>query len=195
MPAIGHPSLDPCPPNEQSIWRFMSVAKFVSLLSSKSLYLSSIAELRKRDPFEGTYPIPNHIDRSRIETDDAYARSEIGDISEESGYSNLRSMWGRSGGDIDQNRYCHAIYVNCWHMGDRETAFLWSASRPRRKGLRSKAPSGQLGTHSPAITTAVTLSSIRLSTSIMKNTKCHLAFKRTCFILHILSGSNLSQSE
>ena len=69
MPAIGHPSLDPCPPDEQSIWRFMSVAKFVSLLSSKSLYLSSIAELRKRDPFEGTYPIPNHIDRSRIETE------------------------------------------------------------------------------------------------------------------------------
>lgn len=144
MPANGHPHLEPCPGDDQVIWRFMSVAKFVSLLSSSAIYLSNIYSLRPRDPLEGSYPIPNAIDRARIKTDDEYARLAIGNISEENGYSNLRKMRGKHGGNIDQNHYCHVTYVNCWYMGNRELAFLWSVYASESDGVAIRSTIGRL---------------------------------------------------
>ena len=56
---IDHPDFL-APPGETIIWRYMSFTKLLSLLTTRSLFLASLDELRKEDPFEG---IPPNINR------------------------------------------------------------------------------------------------------------------------------------
>lgn len=47
----------PTPPDDVPIWRYLDLAKFVSMLTTKSLYFSRADLLG--DPFEGSYPRAN----------------------------------------------------------------------------------------------------------------------------------------
>ncbi|WP_146618906.1 hypothetical protein [Rhodoplanes elegans] len=48
-----HPAVPSPPPDDQSIWRFMSLEKLLDLLLEQSLYFSQVKELQSQDPFEG----------------------------------------------------------------------------------------------------------------------------------------------
>ena len=41
---------------ETKLWRYMSFAKFVSLIDRKALFLSRLDQLAQNDPFEGSVP-------------------------------------------------------------------------------------------------------------------------------------------
>lgn len=51
QPSFGTPSRD------RRIWRYMSLAKFMSLLDTRALFFARSDRLG--DPFEGSYPIAN----------------------------------------------------------------------------------------------------------------------------------------
>src|SRR5579885_861214 len=53
----------PTPPDDTMIWRYMSMSKFLSLLISRSLYLTQCDRLE--DPFEGTLPRNSTPDERR----------------------------------------------------------------------------------------------------------------------------------
>ena len=53
-------------PGETVLWRYMSLAKYMSLLETNSLFFSSIAKLD--DEFEGSLPLGNALLRSNMMT-------------------------------------------------------------------------------------------------------------------------------
>jgi hypothetical protein len=85
------------------IWRFMNFTKFVSLLSSKSLYLPQSSFFD--DPYEGNYPKAN-FEIAPEELVDSIP-SDINDV----------SKWVRN--------FKQWTYINCWHLNEYESAAMW----------------------------------------------------------------------
>ena len=108
MPAnIKHPSFLQ-PKNENiKIWRYMDFTKFVSLISSKSLFFcrSDLFE----DPFEGSYPKTNLKLRPLIYKD-----------MDEKIFNTMTKQFTKISKDI--KKY---TYINCWHANEYESAAMW----------------------------------------------------------------------
>ena len=91
------------PDNNIKIWRYMDFAKYVSLLSMKALYFSSIDNLG--DKFEGSFTKanlqPDPLDQS---------------FTPEQFKMNIMPTF---------RTVKNALYVNCWHMNEYESAAMW----------------------------------------------------------------------
>ncbi len=101
----------PCfiqPDKEDSrIWRYIDFAKFISLISSRNLFLCR-ADLFK-DPFEGSYSKANVALRPQV----------YKDITPE----NLEKMMVQISGFAKWVR--EWTYINCWHANEFESAAMW----------------------------------------------------------------------
>ena len=97
------------PPDNTTLWRFMSIEKFVDLLYRRSLYFSKISNLK--DPWEGT------------------------SFLEEASQENLMADFERNEGDTATNlvlEFRQALqenrefsYASCWHANEQESAGMW----------------------------------------------------------------------
>jgi hypothetical protein len=88
------------PPDPTTLWRYVDMERFLSLLSSKSLYMCRIDKFR--DKWEGIWP-----------------HSLIHDI---------RTNWQphRAQNFIDSSDLIKkAYFVSCWHASEFESAALW----------------------------------------------------------------------
>jgi hypothetical protein len=108
------------PDPEAKIWRFMDLAKLVSLLSKRALFFSRVDKLD--DPFEGSLP--------RV----VVARAEAG-------FDTL-SPEGR---EIIRNARQHAGYlqsklwtmINCWCVDEHESAAMWKLHGSKGVAIQS----------------------------------------------------------
>lgn len=101
MPYEPHPAFDPPDNEEIAIWRYMDLAKYLSVLSRNALYFPSADRLG--DPFEGSYPRAN-----------LSARKQLHGSEEPSNY-----VW------LERRRLLRATLVNSWHMSEYESAAMW----------------------------------------------------------------------
>lgn len=97
------------PGREQTLWRYMDLAKLADLLVTKSLYFPTIAQLG--DPWEGTLP---EIDAAEIDS-----------LRAEHGVDLLGSPEGRWFLDLPARQRARA-YVSCWHANATECHAMWS---------------------------------------------------------------------
>ncbi|TBF85827.1 hypothetical protein [Rhizobium leguminosarum] len=106
-----HPTFIAPPDENAKIWRYMDLAKFISLLQKKSLYFTRADKFE--DQFEGSWPVPNVIARNLIlppglPTESIPGWNEL----------NLHRA--------DFNRQFRTwCAVNCWHMNEYESAAMW----------------------------------------------------------------------
>jgi hypothetical protein len=81
------------------IWRYVDLARFISMLETKSLWFSSIAILAKDDKWEASFP------------------------------RRARDMWREQSGQDNLDRMRQYIFdrafVNCWHMNRHESDAMW----------------------------------------------------------------------
>ena len=102
-----HPCF-PQPGNEKIlVWRYIDFTKFLSLISTKTLYLPRADKLG--DPFEGSYSKANIQFRPQVYKDmpaDSFNKM----ISRMSYLARWRRQW---------------TYISCWHMNDHESAAMW----------------------------------------------------------------------
>lgn len=101
----------PCfvqPQNEDCrLWRYMDFTKFVSLISSKSLFFCR-ADLFK-DPFEGSYSKANVALRPHVYKD--MPSEQLGKMMEQmSSFAKWVREW---------------TYISCWHANEYESAAMW----------------------------------------------------------------------
>lgn len=105
-----HPKFFPPPSNpDVPIWRYMDLAKFVSLLQDKALHFSRID--RQDDNYEGSITRAMVVERRQkwaYMSDDEYARAFP---PPKPGSQEALFQW---------------VYVNCWHMNEVESAGMWS---------------------------------------------------------------------
>lgn len=86
------------PPGDTPVWRYMSLAKLVALISSRSLFLCR-ADLLD-DPFEGSFS--------------------------EASVQQHRQKWGDAERTVLLSRWIPCwSFVSCWHASDHESMGLW----------------------------------------------------------------------
>ena len=108
----------------------MSLAKFVSLLHSKTLYFSRADKLS--DPFEGSYPLKNIAKRNTYFDSlglDTNVRKELDDMLDMSGFIKKCATW---------------TAVNCWNLGNHESAAMWRLYVSGHDGVAIRSSYGRL---------------------------------------------------
>lgn len=108
MPASVDHKKFPQPTDEDVfVWRYMSLEKFLDLISTRSIYFSRSDLLG--DPYEGSYP------RKNVEI-----RSEIYKQYEEKVRKMMIEDMPRT-----TRKLREFVYVNCWNMSEYESAAMW----------------------------------------------------------------------
>jgi hypothetical protein len=100
MPFVSHPAIENLDENVKIV-RFMTIEKFLSVLTSGSLYFARSSELG--DEFEGKFPT-----------------QMIENIKKSNEHTSISDMW-------DQFRVNAQLttYINCWSMGNEESKIMW----------------------------------------------------------------------
>lgn len=116
--------------DNDTIWRYMSLAKLLSMLTTKTLVYSSASAFS--DQFEGTIPNANHVPRKHLVQQHV---SQFGGTVTPDG---LRFILPDSETEIDlfgtsdlaiQVHYRHIAYVSCWQRSPFESDALWKTNR------------------------------------------------------------------
>ena len=102
------------PDANEKVWRYMDLAKFISLIDRHGLFFSSVDLFG--DPYEGRFPQENPIESAAL-----------------SGSKPLTSgRLQRSGREcVDRRRYL----VNSWHMSEYESAAMWAIYSQFNSGI------------------------------------------------------------
>lgn len=126
-----HPAfIEPPYPNAQ-IWRYMDIAKLVSMLENKALYFPRASQLTENDPYEGLFP-QGQIDTiysawaEEIAKDAAENRSveEISTDLKAKNYEQFTPKWLQ-----------HAFLVNGWYLGEQESMAMWRQYAANLQGV------------------------------------------------------------
>lgn len=107
------PAYPDLPDRPASIWRYMDMTKFISMLDRQALFFSRLDQLG--DPFEGS--LTQHRQTGREELEKRYGAIL---------YKDSRRMVE----SIIKN-----TIVNCWHMDDSESAAMWKLYIPDNQGM------------------------------------------------------------
>ncbi len=108
MPAsIDHRCFIQPPSEDIKLWRYMDFTKFVSLISSQTLFFcrSDLFE----DPYEGSYSKANLKLRPYVYTS-----------MQSSEYESMANNLANFSKNIRQH-----TYINCWHVNEYESAAMW----------------------------------------------------------------------
>jgi hypothetical protein len=108
MPFKKHPSLKQIP-EKSKIWRYITLARFISLLQRKQLYFHNIRGFD--DPFEGRYT-PIDFDPEKN--------------------PNYRIAFNNAKIDLDMEK---AKFINAWHISDFESEAMWELYTNKKEGI------------------------------------------------------------
>ena len=118
------------------VWRYMSLAKFLSCLSSKTLWFSGLENLARTDPHEGELALPNfkhrHIRTSNELTDGQLSSLNVKFSADKEGREDaFQSYRKQSEHKVRRRqRYRRTMFVNCWHINTSESAGMWATYAP-----------------------------------------------------------------
>lgn len=104
-----------------TIWRYMTLSKFLNLLSTSELYFPSAASFS--DPYEGllTTPTENKMVRESFE----YYLHRSADVQHDWDRNEKEAKIRRSIRDTIKEEASKLLAVSCWNMSSDESAALW----------------------------------------------------------------------
>ena len=118
------------------VWRYMTLAKFLSMLATRQMWFSSLEELTKTDPHEGGLALPNYRHR-RVLSVEELSEKELQELDidpraalkdRQDAFQNYRIL--QEYHVRRRERYRRAMFINCWHMNSGESAAMWAAYAP-----------------------------------------------------------------
>ncbi len=133
MPYTKHP--DFLPPNDPNskIWRYMDLAKFLSILENRCLYFVRLDQLANVDPFEGYYTNLNvKIDNIPFENMPKEWKEKNGVDTKEL-YEAIIQANKDSREFVKYNR--EVTFVNSWHIKEYESAAMWNLYLSNHEGV------------------------------------------------------------
>jgi hypothetical protein len=113
------------PDDDQVVWRYMSLSKFISIISKKELYFPSVKQLAESDKFEGLSHIPRHLLESNNPNLKAWDKMLL----------NSAKLIQE---DTFERREDGRIFVNCWHMNTHECCAMWKIYSDSEGGVAIK---------------------------------------------------------
>ena len=124
-----HPSFKAPDDANAKIWRYTDFAKLVSLLDGKALFFCRLDKLA--DPFEGSCPRDDVVNRAAKFAERVRNASDIGGSANASQMGNAAAR-GVSALTEAQRRW---TAVNCWHVGEHESAAMWQLHLKSDEGI------------------------------------------------------------
>jgi hypothetical protein len=109
MQIVDHPDFSQPEDHDAPLWRYMDLARFVSLVSKQALFFPKAARLG--DPLEGSYPRGNAALRS------SYSERDN------------RLLLQRRTAMVEET------LVSCWHMNRGESAAMWAIYVREQRGI------------------------------------------------------------
>ena len=122
---------------DTTIWKYMDIAKFISLLTERALYFACVSEFQ--DPFEGVHS-PAYISAVRPTLQEVAAkdaqnyRAELASMGirlSEDQYNwidGLRKQGMQSNFELASLNFG----VSCWHQNEHESEAMWKLYAPSR---------------------------------------------------------------
>lgn len=108
-----------------SIWRYMDLARFLSLIQSQALFLCPISEFD--DPFEGS--VSEATLRAIQNGETVWGMAPLTDASLKGTFHDPETCAKL----IHNARMC--VYATCWHLCDHESVAMWRQYASEGKGL------------------------------------------------------------
>ena len=130
-------------PNEK-IWRYMSFAKFVNLLTTRSLFFSRVDKLG--DQFEMTRPRKNYEEERKFYS--TVVEPKYPDWPFERFLKLLTKI--REG-----------VLINCWHKNNYESAAMWSQYLKTNEGIAIQTTIGKLTNELEKVPDEILISDVR----------------------------------
>lgn len=106
-------------PDETVIWRYMTVEKYISLLTTSKLFLCRMDKFE--DKWEGAWP-------------KRFIKNLSEDL-ERQGFGKFNNL---------HNLHQDILFINCWHANEHESAAMWDLYSSKRSGLAIKTTVGAL---------------------------------------------------
>lgn len=144
------PSLLP----ETKLWRYMSLDKFIDIISSEELYFSPLTSYNKTDPYEGLLPkvalnafssiIKDEFDRLNESLKPLFAVMEENEKKgiptskeDKERIQALNKMMGEHLPQMEKTYFLvmSSVTVNCWHQNDFESEGMWRLYSDDNKGI------------------------------------------------------------
>lgn len=113
------------------IWRYMSLAKFLDLITTNSIYFATNKQLITGDPYEGTLPIFTNA-LFYLDSDYQSKKEEYNNITAKPLIDILKDTKSLQISQKIEN-IRNSTYINCWHINDDENYLMWQ-SYARKKG-------------------------------------------------------------
>lgn len=117
------------PSDTEKIWRYMDLAKFMSILEKRALFFPTIELLQKTDPWEGSW------------SNFTWDRVKVGNLPDD-------PEWERELHDITLiPRYkigSKQVCVQCWYQNDYESYAMWKSYTSGSGGLCIQTTVGKL---------------------------------------------------
>jgi len=105
------------------IWRYMDLAKFLSMLDRRALYFVRLDKLSEFDPFEGYYTNLNILFEKLKFEDMSDEWKESSGINDPKIFESIADMSTKSRDLVKYHR--EVTFVNSWHIKEHESAAMW----------------------------------------------------------------------
>lgn len=124
--------LSPTSPDAK-IWRYMDLAKFLSLIDRRCLYFTRLDQFSEFDPFEGYYTHLNlEFDKLKFEEMPKEWKESSG-IKDEKIFRAIINSNKRSRELVKYHR--SVTFVNSWHIKEHESAAMWKIYLSSNEGI------------------------------------------------------------
>lgn len=114
------------------LWRYMSLPKFLDLITTQTLYFSTNTQLITGDPYEGTLPFFTDF-LFNLDKDCKMLMNNPNNLS-----SDIKLLTeGLNTKDISLkiNDIRDQTFINCWHINDDENYLMWQSYAPKSGGV------------------------------------------------------------
>lgn len=133
MPFTPHPEFHEPEGDAISVWRYMDLTKFLSVLDKSALYFVRLDKLAKFDSFEGYYTTAN------LEFEQLKYNQLPKELKDEDGFKDEKTFEAMKEFSpfIRQfaKKHRETTFVNSWHVQVHESAAMWSQYLKSQDGL------------------------------------------------------------
>lgn len=114
------------------LWRYMSLPKFLDLITTQEMYFANNMQLIGEDPYEGALPMFTEMIFSLRKLNNFYKQvhPDLPDIISGTDYSEKIEQICST---IEKIREC--TYINCWHINDDENYLMWKSYAKEKGGV------------------------------------------------------------
>lgn len=143
---------------DDALWRYMSIDKFIDLLSKKSLFLTPLSYYQKTDPFEGLLPKATYqlmiqtlksqnikSEQKIRQLEEIYIDQVRADLITPTKEQNIAiasfknfSKEARDELTLLINKICKSTCVHCWYQSESESEAMWKLYSDSGKGIAIK---------------------------------------------------------